>query len=165
MDENKNNNIYEKTSFLQGSNSQFIKELYLQYIKNPSEMPESWKQFFDGLNEDKEIIKKEILGPSWGPKKDDFNRKNLDKDLLKNAENSTAEKLINSENFEKEKEQSVKAIALIRAYRIRGHLIANLVPLRMMERKYLFELHPNDHGFEKKDYNKKIYLNGYLDRD
>jgi 2-oxoglutarate dehydrogenase E1 component len=165
MDENKNNNIYEKTSFLQGSNSQFIKELYLQYIKNPSEMPESWKQFFDGLNEDKEIIKKEILGPSWGPKKDDFNRKNLDKDLLKNAENSTAEKLINSENFEKEKEQSVKAIALIRAYRIRGHLIANLDPLRMMERKYLFELHPNDHGFEKKDYNKKIYLNGYLDRD
>ena len=35
----------------------------------------------------------------------------------------------------------------------------------MMERKYLNELHPNDHGFKKEDYNKKIYLNGYLDRD
>ena len=58
------------------------------------------------------------------------------------------------ENFEKEKEQSVKAIALIRAYRIRGHLIANLDPLEMMERKYLHELHPADHGFKKEDYNK-----------
>ena len=61
-------------------------------------------------------------------------------------------------NYEKEKEQSVKAIALIRAYRIRGHLIANLDPLGMMERKYLHELHPADHGFKKEDYNKKIYL-------
>ena len=35
----------------------------------------------------------------------------------------------------------------------------------MMEREYLHELHPKDHGFKKEDYNKKIYLNGYLDRD
>ena len=33
-----------------------------------------------------------------------------------------------------------------------------------MQRKYLADLHPSDHGFDKKDYNKKIYLNGYLDR-
>ena len=69
------------------------------------------------------------------------------------------------ENYEKEKEQSVKAIALIRAYRIRGHLIANLDPLGMMERKYLHELHPADHGFKKEDYNKKIYLKEYMDRN
>ena len=61
--------IFEKTSFLQGSNSNFIKELYLQYLKNPEDIPESWKEFFDGLDEDQEIIKKEILGPSWSPKK------------------------------------------------------------------------------------------------
>ena len=69
------------------------------------------------------------------------------------------------ENSEKEKQESVKAIALIRAYRIRGHLIANLDPIKMMERKYLHELHPENHGFKKENYNKKIYLNGYLDRD
>ena len=44
-------------------------------------------------------------------------------------------------------------------------MIANLDPLGMMERKYLSELHPNDHGFKKEDFNKKIYLNGYLDRN
>ena len=36
--------------------------------------------------------------------------------------------------------RGVKAIALMRAYRTRGHLIANLDPLGMMERKYLEEL-------------------------
>ena len=54
---------------------------------------------------------------------------------------------------------------MIRAYRIRGHLIANLDPLEMMERKYLDELHPADHGFKKEDYNKKIYLGEYMDRN
>ena len=57
---------------------------------------------------------------------------------------------LSAKDYEKEKEQSVKAIALIRAYRIRGHLIANLDPLGLMERKFLEELHPSDHGFKKK---------------
>ena len=65
---------------------------------------------------------------------------------------------INIENIELSKVESIKAIALIRAYRIRGHLIANLDPLKMMDRKYLHELHPEDHGFKKEDYDKKIYL-------
>ena len=62
----------------------------------------------------------------------------------------------NSTDFEKEKVDSVKAIALIRAYRIRGHLIANLDPLGMMKRDYLHELHPADHGFKKKTITEKF---------
>ncbi len=69
MTSNKDNTIFEKTSFLQGSNSAFIKELYLKYLKNPESVPPSWVEFFDGLNEDQDIIKKEILGPSWSPEK------------------------------------------------------------------------------------------------
>ena len=72
--------------------------------------------------------------------------------------------LLLKQHKKKEKEQSIKAIALIRAYRIRGHLIANLDPLEMMERQYLHELHPANHGFKKEDYNKKIYLDEYMDR-
>ena len=34
----------------------------------------------------------------------------------------------------------------------------------MMERKYLHELHPANHGFKKEEYNRKIYLHEYLDR-
>ena len=165
MASNKNNIIFQKTSFLQGGNSPFIKELYLKYLNDPKSVPESWIEFFDGLNEDQEIIKKEILGPSWSPRKNNNLKTNFyQKDISKNQKPLVDKMSITQENYEKEKEQSVKAIALVRAYRIRGHLIANLDPLGMMERKYLNELHPADHGFKKEDYNKKIYLKEYMDR-
>ncbi len=94
-----------------------------------------------------------MQGPSWSLEKEIGLKKNIIK-------KDTKEKIVSEKIREKEKEQSVKAIALIRAYRIRGHLIANLDPLGMMERKYLEDLHPADHGFNKEDYNKKIYV-GY----
>ena len=74
MASDKDNLIFEKTSFLHGSNSPFIKEMYLNYLNNPKSISQSWVEFFDGLNEDQEIIKKEILGPSWAPRK----KSNLD---------------------------------------------------------------------------------------
>ncbi len=164
MAANRNNIVFEKTSFLQGVNSPFIKELYLKYLQNPKTVPESWREFFNGLDENKEVVQKEILGPSWGPKKNDaLKTQFIEKDLAEDKDKSTSSSVVSKENYEKEKEQSVKAIALIRAYRIRGHLIANLDPLGMMERKYLHELHPSDHGFKKEDYNKKIYLHEYMD--
>ena len=161
MSSNKKNVIFEKTSFLQGVNHTFLKELYLKYLNNSKSIPASWIEFFDGLDEDQEIIKKEILGPSWSPQKNN----NFSTDILK--ENLVEDDQIpntNNEVSEKEKENSVKAIALIRAYRIRGHLIANLDPLEMMERKYLEDLHPADHGFKKEDYNKKIYVGSYMNK-
>ncbi|MBO6491815.1 MAG: 2-oxoglutarate dehydrogenase E1 component, partial [Pelagibacteraceae bacterium] len=96
------------------------------------------------------------------PKKSNI-KKTIDQREISMKETSS-EIISSAKDYEKEKEQSVKAIALIRAYRIRGHLIANLDPLGLMERKYLDELHPSDHGFKKEDYNHNIYLNGYMDR-
>ena len=164
----KDNTIFNKTSFLEGSNSSFIEELYLKYINNPENVPQSWREFFDGLDEDQKIIQTEIQGPSWSPKKNNISQI-IDKVKISAEDNFTKKELSSNgdlttrEGYEKEKEQSVKAIALIRAYRIRGHLIANLDPLGMMERKYLNELHPSNHGFQKEDYNKKIYLREYID--
>ena len=157
----KNKSKYEKTSFLNKSNSAFIESMYLKYVKNDSDLPLSWKEYFDDLGDQKQDVLNEIIGPSWSPQR---------KKVFKTIDDSKNEYEIpngfgiSNEDYEKEKEQSVKAIALIRAYRIRGHLIANLDPLNLMERKYLDELHPSDHGFKKEDYNKKIYLREYLDR-
>ncbi len=78
MASNKDNIIFTKTSFLQGGNSPFIKELYLKYLDDPKSIPQSWIDFFNGLGEDQETIKKEILGPSWGPKKNNFLHKRLE---------------------------------------------------------------------------------------
>ena len=129
MASNRDNITFEKTSFLQGGNGSFIKELYLQYLKNPESIPHSWVEFFDGLDEDQEVIRKEILGPSWTPKKNNNLKANLqEKDLVRGKQLPINNTSILQKNYEKEKEQSVKAIALITAYRIRGHLIANLDP-------------------------------------
>ena len=51
----KDNTIFDKTSFLEGSNSAFIEELYIKYINEPETIPQSWREFFDGLDEDKKI--------------------------------------------------------------------------------------------------------------
>jgi len=146
---------FEQTSFLSKSNSAFIEDMYLKYIEKDPNLPESWKKYFETLGEDLDLIVREIEGPSWNK-----NRKkiNLQKKSHKNKN------FHNNEEIEKDKADSIRAIALIRAYRIRGHLIANLDPLEMMERKYLHELHPSDHGFNKEDYDKKIFLHSYMEK-
>ncbi len=50
---------------------------------------------------------------------------------------------------------SIKAVAMIRSYRQRGHLIAKLDPLGLLKSAYLEELHPESYGFRKEDYQKK----------
>ncbi len=65
----KDNTIFDKTSFLEGSNSPFIEEMYLKYLKNPQNLPLGWKEFFDGLDDDHKVVESEIQGPSWAPKK------------------------------------------------------------------------------------------------
>ncbi len=154
MSSSKNNTTYKKTSFLVGNNSEFINEFYADYLSDPKSIPESWRQFFEGLSDEQKLIYNDLQGPSWSPEKK--NKKiNFNKKDLANKERASEVDL-------EATNESVKAIALIRAYRIRGHLIANLDPLGMMERKYLEDLNPEDHGFRKEDYNKKIYVGDYM---
>ncbi len=155
MSSSKDNNIFKKTSFLTGVNSSFIEKFYSDYLSNPEDLPEDWKLFFDGLQDNEEIILKNLKGPSWSRvKKNYLSKKNIEKNIKEN--------LLTDDETKIDTNKSVKAIALIRAYRIRGHLIAKLDPLGMMERKYLEDLHPSDHGFKKEDYNKKIYVGAYM---
>jgi len=143
---------HAKTSFLHKANTSFIEEMYVKFIEGDTTIPQSWKSYFEDLGEDLNDVIKEIEGPNWKPNKIKINL---------NQENLKESQKVNQINIK----DSIKAIALIRAYRINGHLIANLDPLGMMERKYLHELHPEDYGFKKDDFNRKIYLDSYLDRD
>ena len=146
--ENKN------ATFLNKSNSGFIEEMYVKFIEGDPNLPESWKSYFESLNEDLEVISKEIQGPNWSPKKIKINRNNF------NYKNNLSEENINAD---KKISDSIRAITLIRAYRTRGHLIANLDPLDLMKREYLHDLHPKDHGFTANDVNRKIFLDNYMD--
>ena len=75
----KNNNIFEKTSFLGGNSSEFIEELYAQYVQNPESISNEWKEFFDGLRDKKEEIINISKGPSWSRKRSKkITRKNVE---------------------------------------------------------------------------------------
>ena len=59
---------------------------------------------------------------------------------------------------------SIKAVAMIRSYRQRGHLIAKLDPLGLLKPDYLDELHPESYGFKKEDYQRRIFLDGVTNK-
>ena len=113
------------------------------------------------------MIAKEINGPSWGVKQKidiDEIEKRIEEDekKLSNGSNDTK---VNSKDLIKSNLNSIRAVALIRAYRQRGHLLAKLDPLGMMKTEYLDELHPEYYGFKKENYNEKIYLDGVINKE
>ncbi|MDC3125601.1 2-oxoglutarate dehydrogenase E1 component [Candidatus Pelagibacter sp.] len=160
----------EKTSFLSKSNSAFIEQMYLKFINKDSDLPESWANYFQGIGEELNVIAKEVNGPSWGPKKNKINIDELqnkieeeDKNTFENNKVDTSEKF-NFQLLADSNKDSISAVALIRAYRLRGHLLADLDPLDMRVSEYLDELHPDFYGFKKENYDKKIFLNGVINR-
>ena len=168
------NKIFETTSFLSGTNSSYIDELYDKFVKDPNSIQESWREFFLGLAENKELIKKNTQGASWSPDQ----VKNIQNNNIDRYENllpkinvlGIQEKIIKSNskeipdnlNIEMATKDSVRAIMMIRAYRIRGHLIADLDPLGLASNAEHPELNPETYGFTKQDRERKIFLDDVL---
>ncbi len=158
MSSSSNNNLYKKTSFLAGNNSEFINEFYADFISDPNSLPESWRKFFEGLSDDEKIVYEDLKGPSWSPEKKTIELSIPTKQ--KHVDEGTTE--LNLETVKQASQDSVRAIMLIRAYRIRGHLIANLDPLSIQKKEEHLELKPESYGFKKTDYDRKIFLDGVL---
>ena len=137
---------FEKNSFLHKSNSAFIEQMYLKFINKNKDLPESWLNYFEGIGDEIKVIANEINGPSWGPEKTKVNIDELQKKIDEEENNSlNNEKIGTSEKFNFQlladsNKDSISAVALIRAYRLRGHLLADLDPLGMRESEYLDEL-------------------------
>jgi len=175
MSSQENNIIFQKTSFLSGTNSSYIEKLYAKYVENPASIPDSWRQFFDGLGDQKNNII-ENQGPSWAPSNikyisngdldvyEKYLPKNLNGNSIKEKITEKNKTLSSDEKVDVERStiDSVRAIMMIRAYRIRGHLIADLDPLQLQEKHYHPELNPETYGFKKEDRNRKIFLDNVL---
>ena len=131
MSSSKNNTTYKKTSFLAGNNAEFINEIYGDYLSDPKAIPESWKLFFDGLSDDQKLVYDNLRGPSWSPKK--IIKKNVKEKNSNEMEKVSSE--LDSQSIKQATKDSVRSIMMIRAYRIRGHLIANLDPLSLQKKK------------------------------
>jgi len=100
---------YEKTSFLNKSNSAFIEQMYLKFINKDTDLPDSWKNYFEGIGDELNIIVKEINGPSWGPKKNKVDIDELQKKIDKEEANSNISiSNTHNENSSSSNEDSIK---------------------------------------------------------
>ena len=159
---------YKKTSFLNKSNSAFIEQMYLKFINKDSDLPESWRNYFLDIGDEIDLAVKEINGPTWSPQKKKIDLNEIQKNIDNEEQKLSIEKQdnhIDKTDIKKANRDSIRAVSLIRSYRQRGHLLAKVDPLEIRESEYLDELHPDSYGFNKEDYQKKIYLDGITNKD
>ncbi|MDX2222800.1 MAG: 2-oxoglutarate dehydrogenase E1 component, partial [Rhodospirillaceae bacterium] len=162
------------TSFLTATNATFLAELYSQYLKNPAAVDPSWSRVFAELGDDARDILEELEGASWAPSESgvigvaDGEDKPVKADGKPNgkagpaASGAAPRGAVDQALVLKQAEDSIKALALIRAYRTRGHQLADLDPLKLSKNPSHPELDPAYHGFTDADLGREIVLGGVL---
>ncbi|UVC08399.1 2-oxoglutarate dehydrogenase E1 component [Rhizobium sp. TH2] len=173
------NQQFAATSFLDGANAPYIEQLHARYQENPASVTEEWQQFFAALADAPADISKAAKGASWAKKNWpvplngelvsalDGDWPTVEKAVTKKLEaRAVAEapaKALDPQEIERAARDSVRAIMMIRAYRMRGHLHANLDPLGIAAPVDDFnELSPENYGFTAADYDRKIFIDNVL---
>lgn len=169
----------DNLSFLTGVNAEYIAHLYSEFLQNPEQVDASWRGFFSELDDRESGLLKELHGASWTPEENRRDRNGfssfaratrivtesssatLDRDGVANDSVRTGGRL-NDPAVRQATLDSIRALMLIRAFRARGHLIADLDPLNLREKTYHPELDPEHYGFTGADYNRPIFINGVL---
>ncbi len=143
-------------TFLNSANAPYVAELYSKFRNDPESVDTTWKDFFNNLNEDDYSVLKDFGGPEWKERPSSIIDKNYITKIVKSNSN------YNSEEFRISTLDSIRALRLIRAFRINGHLIADLDPLGISEREYPQELDYRSYGFDESDLEKEIFIDGSL---
>ncbi len=172
MDQKTPNDVLNSTSFLDGTNTLYIERLYTQYLENPASVDGSWRDFFAQMGDDADAIKLEAEGPAWAradwpPQINgemvavlDSNWPVVDQQITAKVENRLPGARV--EQVRAAVLDSIRAIMMIRAYRMRGHLSAKLDPLSIVEKATHPELDPATYGFTEADMERPVYLDYVL---
>ncbi|CAM4323265.1 2-oxoglutarate dehydrogenase E1 component [Palleronia rufa] len=180
MTDQSNNDVFRESSFMQGQNAAYLEQLHARYADDPSSVDDSWREFFRQLGDDKDAARQEASGPSWArrdwpPQPSDDLTRALDGDwpaapeadgkaiagkISKKAE--AGGQTVTQDQIRAAVLDSVRALMLIRAYRIRGHLAADLDPLGLRSTAYQAELDPKSYGFDDTDMDRKIFIDNVL---
>jgi 2-oxoglutarate dehydrogenase E1 component len=164
---------FEQSSFLYGGNAQYIEQLYATYLDNPSNVDPHWRQFFSGLEDNIVTARQQVNAPSWArqdwpkPESGDLVAA-LDGNWpaspvsAKTTANDSKPAGLSTEDVRKATMDSVRALMMIRAYRMRGHLAADLDPLKLKEPIRHPELDPATYGFTDADMDRPIFLDRVL---
>ncbi len=162
----------ENQSVLSGANAQYLEALYARYAANPSSVSPEWRAFFESESDSGPAFE----GPSWAradwpPKVNGEITAALDGDwaavepqLRAKIEERAAlnPAAAPGGDVHQATKDSLRALMLIRAYRIRGHLIADLDPLGLQKKTVHPELDPASLGFTEADMDRPIYIDYVL---
>src|SRR5438128_9126389 len=170
------NAAFALSSFLQGTNAAYIDDLYARYEQDPGSVDAEWQEFFKSLKDTPADVQKNAEGPSWG--RDNWPltpRDELTSALDGNwvtVEKAVGAKLaakvqakgaeLSAADINQATRDSVRALMLIRAYRMRGHFHAKLDPLGIEAQRDREELDPRSYGFTEADFDRKIFLDHVL---
>jgi 2-oxoglutarate dehydrogenase E1 component len=170
------NAAFARTSFLYGGNAAYIDDLQARYEADPTSVEAEWQEFFGSLKDDGSAASKLAKGPSW--KKPNWpprangdlvaaldgqwaeTEKKLSEKISAKAQAKGVE--LSSTDVQQATRDSIHALMLIRAYRIRGHFHAKLDPLGLEPEKSEDELDPKSYGFSEADLDRKIFLDKVL---
>ena len=143
-------------SFLNSANAPYVAELFFKYKEDPESIDQNWNDFFTALKEDELSILGDFGGPEWKKRTTNI------------IDNISFDKVIRSSfgldfnNFKSSTLDSIRALRLIRAYRINGHLIADLDPLKLHKKIYHPELDYKSYNFNDDDLDRQIFIDGSL---
>ena len=166
MTDHSPNAQFHASSFLDGANADYVDQLQARYATDPNSVDAAWAEFFRALGDSELDAKRAASGPSWArtdwpPQPADDLTSALTGEWAapppakeaKAAGTKIAAKaaeqgvVLSDEQIQRAVLDSIRALMIIRAYRIRGHLAADLDPLGMTERGSHPELDPASYGF------------------
>lgn len=179
MTDQSSNDLFHASSFMQGANAEYLEQMYALYANDPDAVDAAWQSFFKAMGDDDVVIKQEASGPSWARSdwppqpQDDLTAALTGEWPVAPAETKAAGKKIadqakavgvqlTDDQIQRAVLDSVRALMLIRAYRIRGHLAADLDPLGMHGQNPHPELDPKSYGFTEADMDRPIFIDNVL---
>ncbi len=152
----------EATSFLFGANAAFIESLYAQYLQNPEAVDPSWAEYFAGLGQSGLTPAQVGRGPSWAR---DSKPEPAKSDLigaLSGAPSAKPAMAAGEKDLRIAAQESIRAIQLVRAYRVIGHLEADLDPLELAPKTPHPQLDASFYGFHKEELDRPIFIDGVM---
>ncbi|MFA3917159.1 2-oxoglutarate dehydrogenase E1 component [Ruegeria hyattellae] len=171
------NDQFHASSFMQGHNAAYLEQLYAQYANDPNAVDAAWAEFFRQMGDAELDVKADAAGPSWAradwpPVPADevtgaltgewpvTETKAAGKKIKDKAASAGVE--VSDDQIKRAVLDSIRALMLIRAYRIRGHLVADLDPLGMRSGTPHPELDPKTYGFTDGDMDRPIFIDNVL---
>ncbi len=169
-DSSRLNQVFAETSFLYGGNAVFIEEMQERWAQDPNSVSPEWRAFFEQLMDRPETVKANANAGGWAnPGETPRDELISAMDGFWPAVQAKVEKGIAQKNpgaspaeMQSAARDSIRALMLIRAYRIRGHLQSNLDPLGLEPPVQNPELEASYWGFGEADMDRPIFIDGVL---